>query len=196
MINVKTLNTYAAIHGTDKLSHGYVAHYAKHLPDKCEALLEVGAFRGASLRMWKDLYPKAAISCFDLFLDPLNISKEEVESMGIKAYQGDQCYPADLAQIQGEFDVIIEDGSHRSDHQVTTFTSLWSKVKPGGVYIVEDLHCCEEPFYWGEFTKFEDTLLHRIQDTDFHKTWWDTIPGVDRIELHDEKIAFIFKYAD
>lgn len=178
-------------YGTDKAGHGYLPHYATHLPKKCSRLLEIGAFQGASLRMWKDLYPDAEIVCFDLFLDPDNISKKDVEKMGVKAYQGDQGYERDLGQIEGEFDVIIEDGSHRSDHQIITLQALWPKVKPGGVYVVEDLHCCNEPFYWaGDVKRFEDTLLGQMQGPN---NWKILMPDGSHWELYDDKIAFIFK---
>lgn len=190
MIDAKKMNTYAAIHGTDKLGHGYVSHYAKHLPEKCESLLEIGAFKGASLRMWKDLYPKTKISCFDLFLDPDNISKEEVEAMGITAYKGDQGYPEQLAQVQGEFDVIVEDGSHRSDHQIITFKTLWPRVKPGGVYVCEDLHCCNEKFYWGSIKNFKDTFLGSLIT---HGNWFGEYEEQANVSLYDGKIVFIQK---
>jgi hypothetical protein len=190
------LNTFAAVYQTDKLGHGYLPYYAEHLPTKCKTLLEVGAFKGASLKLWKELYPKASISCFDLFQDPDNISKEAVEAMGIKAYQGDQGYPNDLNQIEEMFDVIIEDGSHRSDHQIITFETLWPKVKSGGVYIVEDLHCCNDRFYWAGFVHdFKDTLLHLCQRYEqiLPDTFWGRFDDIDNVKLYDNKIAFIFK---
>lgn len=176
-------------YGTDKAGHGYLPYYAKHLPSTCESFLEVGAYKGASLRMWKDLYPEAEISCFDLFLDPDNISKEDVEKMGVKAYQGDQGYTQDLNQIEGEFDVIIEDGSHRSDHQIITLNALWPKVKPGGVYVVEDLHCCNEPFYWaGDAKHFDNTMLGQLKSIGCFP-----LPKLTPFKLYDDKIAFFFK---
>jgi len=195
MIDIKTFNTFAAMRGTDKLTHGYVEHYSRYLPAKCDSLLEIGVFKGASLKLWRDLYPKADIACFDLFLDPLNISKEEVEAMGFRAYQGNQESSEDLAKIDGEFDVIIEDGSHRSDHQITTLVDLWPKVKRGGVYVVEDLHTCKEEFYWGNtFVKeFEHTLLYKLRHPNSPDDFWSQFSDVTSIKLYDDKIAFIFK---
>ena len=40
----------------------------------------------------------------------------------------------------GEFDVIIDDGSHRPMHQQISLVSLYPHLKPGGQYIIEDLH--------------------------------------------------------
>lgn len=187
--DLKQLEMLAEKYGTDKLSHGYLTYYAQHLPDKCDRLLEIGAFQGASLRMWKELYPDAEIVCFDLFLDPDNISKDEVEKLGVTAIQGNQEFEHDLSQIEGVFDVIIEDGSHRSDHQIITLRALWEKVKQGGVYVVEDLHCCNDPFYWAGVVKnFKETLLWQMKHA-----FYFSLPGLKRWEVYRDKIGFIFR---
>jgi predicted O-methyltransferase YrrM len=173
-------------YGTDKssLKHDYLKYYAKHLPPSVTSLLEIGAFKGASLRMWKELYPKARIVCLDLFQDPDNISKAEVEALGVEAIQGDQGYTQDLARIPGTFDVIIDDGSHRSDHQILSLNYLWNKLNPGGLYVVEDLDCCTEPFYWqGRVTSFEWTLLHILESGALGK----------HDKLYHGEIAFLYK---
>lgn len=179
--------------GTDKssLHHHYTRYYEKHLPSKTISLLEIGAFKGASLRMWKELYPDSQISCFDLFQDTDNISKEDVEAMGVTAYQGDQGYASDLGKIEGNFDVIIEDGSHRSDHQIITFETLWPKVRSGGMYVVEDLHACYDPFYWGSVQQLEDTLLFKLKSPEYNLKLIEL--GGNGVSIYEDKIAFIFK---
>jgi hypothetical protein len=39
--------------------------------------------------------------------------------------------------------LIIDDGSHRPEHQQVSFKKLWPEVAWGGLYIIEDFH----PFY-------------------------------------------------
>lgn len=36
--------------------------------------------------------------------------------------------------------MIIDDGYHASKHQQITLVSLWETLKPGGIYVIEDLH--------------------------------------------------------
>ena len=56
---------------------------------------------------------------------------------------GDQGDPATLDQwvyqTGGNFDVVIDDGSHLNDHMLTSFKHLWPHVVPGGLYFVEDI---------------------------------------------------------
>lgn len=45
------------------------------------------------------------------------------------------------------FDIIIDDGSHTSGDIVQAFQCLYDKLAPGGIYVVEDLHCS----YWNKW---------------------------------------------
>jgi hypothetical protein len=37
-----------------------------------------------------------------------------------------------------ELDIIVDDGSHDSGHQILTFATLFPHLKPNGYYVVED----------------------------------------------------------
>ena len=39
-----------------------------------------------------------------------------------------------------DFDIIIDDGSHRADHQQISLEVLFPHLKPGGLYFIEDLN--------------------------------------------------------
>lgn len=92
---------------------------------------------GASLKMWYDFFPQARI--FGLDINPA----EHLNNDRIATYVVDQGDRDDLcAFVQSvgiEFDVIIDDGSHRPDHQQVTLSTLFSHLKPGGLYFIEDL---------------------------------------------------------
>ncbi len=38
------------------------------------------------------------------------------------------------------FDVIIDDGSHVTEHQILTAECLLPRLNPGGVYVIEDCY--------------------------------------------------------
>lgn len=59
-------------------------------------------------------------------------------------YRGDQGNRDDFTTMYetfgGEpFEFILEDGSHTTPHQMITFAKLFEYVKPGGMYILEDI---------------------------------------------------------
>ena len=146
----------ATQHGTDKWgSHWYAQHYSHHLSYLQHSpitLLEIGIggyedpqAGGSSLRMWRDYFPNATICGLDYY------DKSAHAEERIRIYQGSQVDPVTIAQIITDcaegFDVIIDDGSHRSEHITTTLNMLWPSVKMGGWYIIEDLQTTYWPSY-------------------------------------------------
>lgn len=67
-----------------------------------------------------------------------------------KLYRGDQSDGEFLSFVLSdsdtEFDIVVDDGSHDPEHQLFTFDALFPSVKPGGLYIFEDV----ETSYWNE----------------------------------------------
>jgi hypothetical protein len=59
----------------------------------------------------------------------------------VHVFAGDQSSPEDLAQVteDGPFDVIVDDGGHSMLQQIVSLRELMPLVKPGGVYVLEDL---------------------------------------------------------
>lgn len=151
----RDLSKLATHFGTDKWgNHKYTPHYQHHLGHLRDApikLLEIGiggysraGAGGASLRMWKAFFPHGQITGLDLQ------DKSFVNEERIRAFQGDQTDAALLHEINtlaGPFDVIIDDGSHRSAHIIATFEILYPLLKDGGIYVVEDT----QTSYWPEF---------------------------------------------
>ena len=52
-----------------------------------------------------------------------------------------------MAQVGGDFDIIIDDGSHIVAHQIISFKTLFPYLKSGGIYVIEDLFSS----YWTEY---------------------------------------------
>ena len=56
----------------------------------------------------------------------------------------------------GPFDIILDDGSHKTHHQNISFGALFrSALKDGGCYMVEDVHTN----YWLKHVDSEDTFI-------------------------------------
>lgn len=148
----------ATQHGCDKWNgHWYAGPYAaqlQHLRDREFTLLEVGIGGyenpqqgGASLRMWKDYFRRAQIIGLDIY------EKSPHASERIRIYQGSQADPIAIARILHDFpqgfDVVIDDGSHRSEHVIASLVMLWPYVKQDGWYVIEDMQTSYWPNYGG-----------------------------------------------
>jgi predicted O-methyltransferase YrrM len=138
-----TLDALGIQHGTDKSSrnHGYLPLYdgvLAPLRQRPVRLLEIGVLGGASLRMWRDYFPHGHIVGLDRDTAAQAHAGERVE-----VHLADQADPQGMAALVrslAPFDVMIDDGSHIWSHQIETLRVLLPLVKPGGVYILEDLH--------------------------------------------------------
>jgi hypothetical protein len=163
------LDILARKYGTDKRTnddgqshyHGYVEIYHRLFKDRrneYKHFLEIGVREGWSHKMWHDYFPNAMIYGVDNFSDvvykSINFKKEEIENERIKIFVGDQSDPLFLEESFKNiaFDVIIDDGSHRSWHQQLSFKYLFPKLKSGGLYIIEDLGVCSIR----EFREYDD----------------------------------------
>lgn len=126
-------------YGTDKCGkHQYTPVYYDLLKDKkVKRVLEIGVYNGASLRMWRDFFPGAEIYGIDI--DLRSLIKED----RITCFAGDQTKAYTLRNAAlvagGEFDLIVDDGSHVPDDQILTAWELLPFLAPNGLYIIEDV---------------------------------------------------------
>ena len=98
---------------------------------------------GASVWLWKELFPEAELWEAEFDGRCVEKSKAEGQLEGYQTLVGDQGDPKVLDQwiqeSKGNFDVIIDDGGHTQCQIWTSFEKLWPTVKPGGLYFIEDL---------------------------------------------------------
>lgn len=153
-----SLDDIALARGTDKASHihGYCDKYERYLGLDRQAeltVLEIGVYRGQSLAMWRDYLERSKIVGIDI--DPA--CRQYANPLGrVHVEIGSQDDPEFLAQVvaeHGPFDMVLDDGSHLQAHVIASFKSLWSAVKPGGLYVVEDTVTSYWPDYGGGLRK-------------------------------------------
>lgn len=150
------LTELANKHRTDKgttyaCAHGYASTYEHVIgrllrPDHDVHLLEIGLNRDdsrsiPSINMFREYFHHRNIVSYGFDIDPA-FSQFDNPHDNVHIIIGDQSDPESLTQCHGraEYDLIIDDGSHASSHQQITLSSLWSCVRPGGCYAIEDLH--------------------------------------------------------
>ena len=131
--------------------HGYTRFYDNLLSKRRESLqtmLEIGIDTGASMLMWRDYFSNAQIYGIDLVI-PSAVQNQPRLVPGVADQEHVDQLQSLLTQWNNPmFDFIIDDGGHHVKQQRVSFEFLWSRVKPGGVYIIEDLHTNILPFFY------------------------------------------------
>lgn len=175
----RSLRELGQVYGTDKISHGFCAIYEQlfgTMQPRVTKMLEIGVFFGASLRMWRDWFPQAVIHGADHFTGQQGNGRffehadkfyQEVTSgrhPRIELHQLDQSKREDLvhfaaANQEATFDLVLDDASHLMRDQQLTLGLLFRLVKPGGYYVIEDLHSSNALDYDVEPDKSNSTLL-------------------------------------
>ncbi len=141
--------------GTDKITaHGYHRFYPIFLEkyrDKKITMFEIGTEKHRSLRLWEEYFPLAKIYGIDISIG-YPFRRGEV-------FKGDQSDIGFLKQVikkmGSKVEFILDDGSHKPEHQLKTFIFLFDELlKDGGVYIIEDI----ETNYWKKGTLYGNVI--------------------------------------
>ena len=105
---------------------------------------------GASLRVWRDYFPNAEV--FGADIDPKALFEED----RIRTFEVDQTDAAAVAAMweaigKTGFDLIIDDGLHEQHAGISLFEASFERLKPGGLYVIEDIEESDLPFYLAYF---------------------------------------------
>ena len=85
---------------------------------------------------------------------------------------GDQADKKFWQEVIGQvprLDIIVDDGSHKTYQQIATFEALLPHLRPGGVYLCEDLYGRSNPFH-----SYIQGLARNLHD-------WKRTPGDNAI---------------
>lgn len=149
-----SLQAIGESYGCDKFTvHKFGALYERHLGhlrDSEFSLLEIGiggegnALGGESIKTWADYFSRATIHGIDLYdKSPLRASRIHTHVLD----QADQDGLRALWATHGGFDVVIDDGSHKCADTLRSFFALFNLMRPGGIYVIEDLQTSYWPHY-------------------------------------------------
>ena len=137
----------------------YFEVYDRHLSrfrGRPVRMVEVGVFGGGSLAMWRD-YLGPASTIYGIDIDPA-CAKHGAD--GVEIVIGDQSEPAfwrDFTSRVAPVDIVLDDGGHEAHQQIPTLEALLPHLRPGGVYICEDVHGPLHPFH-----SYIDGLARRL----------------------------------
>jgi hypothetical protein len=163
----------STIPNKDKNSHNYTTYYYslfKTIQNEPIHIFELGLGTnnvnlpsnmgadgkpGASLRGWSDFFKNGRIYGADIDKDILfNTDK-------ITTYHCDQTSPLSIFQMWKHiphdtlFDIILDDGLHEFNANMCFFENSFHKLKPNGVYIIEDVWIESLPLFINKLKEYQ-----------------------------------------
>lgn len=121
--------------------------------------MELGVYFGGSIAAWCESMPKSFVCGVDQNLSRIWIDPRDYPNLTLIA--GNHEISSTYESLgDRKFDLIIDDGSHIADHQITNFNILKGKMKKGGVYVIEDIY---------PENSYPDSFLKNFEKVDFSK---------------------------
>jgi hypothetical protein len=115
----------------------YDRHFRK-FRGKPVNILEIGIYSGGSLEMWREYFgPLCRIYGVDI--EP---ACKSYENEFVKVFIGDQANRTFWESFRSEvggIDILIDDGGHEPEQQIVTLEEMLPFMRPGGVYLCEDV---------------------------------------------------------
>lgn len=127
--------------------HAYIPVYEKLLApyrETAKTVLEIGLFKGNSLRMWEQYFTTAYVHGIDCSETPHG-GLADLRPMIAEGYHNIHILDGTSEEaIQKEFgdtkwSVLIEDSSHSIESQLKAIEIFRHKMEPGGIMIIEDI---------------------------------------------------------
>jgi len=175
----------------------YNKHFNRFLGKKI-TLLEIGIFQGGSIDMWKSYFGDN-VKIYAIDINPL-CKKFEGDNVEIFiGSQNDKDFLEGVKKVIPKIDILIDDGGHMMDQQITTFNSLFEHVNEGGLYLCEDTHTSYWENYNGghlkkdtfiEFSKARIDDLHGWHFRDDKKEEFYYTKNIESITFHDSIVVF------
>lgn len=135
----------------------YERHFSRFRGQEVH-VAEIGIFSGGSLEMWRDYFgPKSHIYGIDI--EP---ACKAYERDGITVFIGDQAdrlFWKTFCLKVPRLDIVIDDGGHQYEQQVVSLEELLPHLRPGGIYLCEDVH-----YAFNRFSSYVGGLAHKLND--------------------------------
>ena len=143
ILNKNSSDKGTAPHGNESDGNGYGDFYERYFRDYRESALnicDIGIYQGASLSANQEYFINAKIHGVDID------DKSFYDSDRIKTHIVNQDDSNDLDSFVSkmrndnvQFDIIVDDASHDVSHQQVTFSKFFEILRPGGLYVIEDI---------------------------------------------------------
>jgi 23S rRNA U2552 (ribose-2'-O)-methylase RlmE/FtsJ len=139
-----------------QIYHRHLARFVGRPVHVCE----IGVYSGGSLGMWRNYFGPAS----QIYGVDIEEACRVYERENVRIFVGDQGDRSFWKRFTSEvpaLDVVIDDGSHLAEHQIATLDSLLPNMRPGGVFICEDVHGLHNAFH--AYVAGLGTHLHALE---------------------------------
>jgi len=134
---------------------GFLEHYLDLQGKGISKVLELGVYQGGSFVFLDRLLRPDRISAIELSVKPIPALDEYVRQNADRARLHCGTSQDDVAALEriveedfeGSIDLVIDDASHFYEPTKTSFKTLFPKLRPGGIYIIEDCFWSFEQSY-------------------------------------------------
>jgi hypothetical protein len=124
-------------------------------------VVEIGIFSGGSLDMWKSYFgPKCRVYGVDIRDECKAYAGDRVD-----IFIGDQADRAFWKSFKAkvpQVDILIDDGGHLPQQQIITLEEMLPHIKPGGIYLCEDILSVSNAF-----SAYVYGLMRRLNTFDY-----------------------------
>ena len=142
--------------GSERLPHyhDYLEVYEemfKGVKNKDISILEIGVWKGESLKLWSKYFTKGKIYGIDIFerdskekvakninkFDRINLYKADSFNVDKNAIESREKFFKSIGDLK--FNIILDDGEHTHESQIKTYNNFKHLLDDGGIYIIEDI---------------------------------------------------------
>jgi hypothetical protein len=172
--------------------------YFKNIRSSTKKVLEIGVEYGNSARMWKEYFHNANIYGIDIN-ENSKLAEEDRISIFIANQSDKEAIDNIISKIGIDFDIIIDDASHKIDDIINSFNMFFSCVRPGGMYIIEDIQVDYNTYKHREFINFlidSVNLSNLYYGSDYYSIRFTgarnaVVEAIKNHELSEEDVKYI-----
>jgi predicted O-methyltransferase YrrM len=164
-------------------AHAYYplyADYLNHRRKSVKKVLEIGVYTGYSMLMWREYFPNAEIVGVDISLEHSWMGKNAkdvckgkdritlIEADGTKKEVAKR-----VGEEFGEFDVIVDDGSHHPTDQILSLIYFLPYLKLDGLYVIEDIIVKTQRHYLNNY--FNAEFVEQEKDVKLFEEFYEDL---------------------
>lgn len=105
---------------------------------------DIGYRTGNSLRCWRDYFPNASVYGIDIY--ETKMKEDRIKTFVANQANNEQLLDV-MLQIGGRLHIIIDDGSHQVQDQVSSFMFLSQFMANHSMYVIEDIQLPAQPSF-------------------------------------------------